>query len=119
MTATRQAKKLTIWHILEESHSLDREDCLHCNPWPKGQGCCENSTVSVTIFTAPLSFESLCHSVFHWTFPVSQLQNPELLMIIFHCQVFQNEPAVEGHALGPADPLAAGQVLEAPKQQVH
>lgn len=50
---------------------------------------------------------------------MSQLQNPELLMVIFHGQVFQNEPAVEWHALRPADPLVAGQVLKAPKQQVH
>lgn len=86
----RQAKKLTIWHFFRGESFFGRGDCLHCNLWPKGQCCCENSMGSVTIFATPLCFEGHCHSAFHWRFPVSQLQNPELLMVTFHSQVFQN-----------------------------
>lgn len=54
----RQAKKLTTWHLLGKSHSLAGGDCLHCSPCPKGQYRCENAMISITIFTAPLSFSS-------------------------------------------------------------
>lgn len=54
----RQAKKLTTWHLLGKSHSLAGADCLHCSPCPKGQYRYENAMISVTIFTAPLSFSS-------------------------------------------------------------
>lgn len=63
ITASKTSKKTHKMAFFREESFFGWGDCLHCNPWPKGQRCCENSMVSVTISATLLSSEGHCHSV--------------------------------------------------------